>query len=296
MIFDVTLERMYKKLKTLTERNALKGKPIEKSLLTVLLKMNSTNRFSILKASSIPSIDIEKENISILCDKNLIRTTDVINQYILTAKGIYEIEKSINKINEQELLDFIDKNYFSIFKETEKDLKDNEKIILLAMVATRTFSEDSCMNLNMDESNMAINTWKEIFEMSFNILKELNLISKIDLESFYGKIGNDDPITHVMERMNDLPKKTKGLYKPIGDRKYCIKLPEDKKEFGEDLKFLFKKILGDKKLSNENIEKLNNFCIKIAREKEVHIFDPKKHKFHFEYDKIIREALLFSNI
>ena len=59
------------------------------------------------------------------------------------------------------------------------------------------------------------------------------------------------------------------------------------------LRFLFKKILGNHKLTTSNVDKLSNFCNEIATTKNIYIFDIKEHVFHNpEYDNIIKDALI----
>ncbi len=287
------LEKFYQKLyDNLEKMNKLK----ENSIIISFLYIKSNDQYRLLNESSIFSYKIPKEIINNLQDRKLIRNTDTLNNYVITAKGIWDIENKKNILNEIKLINYIDNKFFNVYKLSEKPLTDKQKVILFSMLAARTFSEKSSIDLKKDESIM--NTWKEIVDKSYEKLTSLGIISELDKDDLFGKKENkrnEKPVSHLYRHTDELPKKTRGLFKAIGKQKYFLDISKDSEISKESLGFLFKQIFESKVLSLTEINEIDTFCQEIAFTKNIYVFDPREHIFSKpEYDEIIRETLLDS--
>ena len=170
-IFEYLL-RFYKKLKTNVLSN---NKKSSGSVLLDLLNMKSNSRYSFLDKSSKKDTLSPKDFISYLVKNNYLRPTDSVGKYTLTAKGILEVEQRIDKLDIYKITDFMDKKYFNLFDKT-KELTDKEKITLLMMIAIRSFSKDSAINLKKGE--LTLNKLKQLIIDSFTLLLKHKRIKK----------------------------------------------------------------------------------------------------------------------
>lgn len=287
------LEKFYQKLYDNLEKiNKLK----ENSIIISFLYIKSNDQYRLLNESSIFSYKIPKEIINNLQDRKLIRNTDTLNNYVITAKGIWDIENKKNILNEIKLINYIDNKFFNVYKLSEKPLTDKQKVILFSMLAARTFSEKSSIDLKKDETVM--NAWKEIVDKSYEKLTSLDIISELEKDDLYGKKenkGNEKPVSHLYRHTDELPKKTRGLFKAIGKQKYFLDISKDSEISKESLGFLFKQIFESKVLSLTEINDIDTFFQEIAFTKNIYVFDPREHIFSKpEYDEIMRETLLDS--
>ncbi|MDD5181839.1 MAG: hypothetical protein PHC66_01555 [Candidatus Nanoarchaeia archaeon] len=265
------------------------------TVIASFLSINSNVRFRFLKNSAIQSMHIPETVIKDLSQRGLIRNTDVWSEYTLTARGIYEEEKILGLLSESKIIDRLDEEFFNEFGEkSEKELTEKEKIVILAMVAARSFSIESPMDLA--RSKLTTDAWKDIIDASFNMLKKLKLISKLELDDLYGKpgkSGSESPVSALLRRCNVLPKKIKGLFKTPGNQKYYVELDKDQKIFTEELSFIFKRVFDDYSLSLKEREELYKFCNEISK-KDYLIFNTVSHKFSEpKYDDMIKEALFY---
>lgn len=265
-----------------------------KSLLIWFLDIKSNDRLRLIKDSHINKIKIPKELFNELLDENLIKDTDVINEYVITAKGIWEYETSKQLLCKDNLLKYLDDKYFKTFKSKEKEITDKQKVILLTMIAARTFSKNSLIDLKMSES--ALKTWKDIATDAYDLLSSLNFLKDLKKHDLFYKRevrGNEKEISHLFRHCDEIPKITKGVFQALGKQQYFLNLYKDGKINKEDLKFILKKIFSNKKLSIADVDKISEFCNKIATEKNVYIFDIRNHIFHNpKYDSLIRDALI----
>jgi len=279
------LERFYKELSKNMEAN---GQLKEESVLFSFFKMNSNRRFKFLEESSINPGIIKKEILSSLLSKEFIRQTDKINHYVITGKGVFEIEKSIFSLNK--IINWIDKEYFNLYKEFDRPLKDQEKVVLFSLIAIRSFSNVAAVNLKKFQG--ISETVSQILEDSYEKLKELNIISELSKEKLYGGFKNESKVSGLFRRLTNLPKKTKGIYVTSGGSTYYLSLSIENKIDKEKLSYLLKQIFGNKKFSALEIKSIYNFLCDVAAKKSIYIFESKERIFSKPaYDKDIEEAL-----
>lgn len=168
-------------------------------------------------------------------------------------------------------------------------LSDKEKIIIFSMLAVRTFSRKSPVDLYKDE--IVRNEWKDIIEKSYEKLKEFNLI-KLDRHDLYDG-SRIDPIGNLF-RANTmmLHKKTRGLFRRSGDTIYFLDIFRESKILGDDINYLLK-LIGEEILND--LEEIYSFCLNISNDKSIFIFNPKEHIFSKpEFDDIMKDIILYS--
>ena len=233
------LDKFYASLYTTMLRN--KRKIIKESIFISFLKMSSNTSYELLSESSIHAHKISSEIIDELQNLNLIRGTDSLNKYAITAIGIWEVENKTNLINLPKFLAYLDEKHFDVYANSSKPLNDKQKVIIFSMIAARTFSEKSTVDLKRNDDTT--NAWKEITDQVYCKLKDMGIISNLKIESqdgksLYGKPGTEKPVGNLYRHTDKLPKLTKGIYKALGQQKYCLDLSDDCGLFKEQLTYV----------------------------------------------------------
>lgn len=288
--YEKDLQKFYDKL--INNLEIEKNRKIENSIITEFLKTRSNKIFEVLDKSSITRNRIPASVVSELLKNGLIRNTENLNNYTITASGVWEIEKKRGIINDSILIDFIDKEFFNFYEKAEKPLTPKEKVLILSMFSARAFSEESSLDLKRKDDNV-YNEWKNIIKKSCEKLKSLKLIINFDEKDLY-KNPNELPVSSLFRRANELPKKTKGIYKTLGNQKYFLDIYQGNKLSKENLKYLVNLLFEDKKLTISNLEDLYSFCCDIAHNSSIYVFDTVKHIFSKpEFDEIVRESLFY---
>lgn len=289
-IQDIELTKFYQKIYDATEKN--KKNIIKRSVFFTFLNLKSNVRGQLLREATIPSYKINRDALFHLESNNFIRKTETLGNYTITAKGIWEIEQKKNILNITNLLEFLDDKLFNISKFAEKPLSDKQKIVILSMLAIRCFSEDSPLDLKTTEQ--ILNVVKETVDKTYQLLKSLQLISKLNEDDLYGKKGNEHPVSNLFRHTDELPKLTGGLFKAAGNQKYYLDLYNKDQISHDGIKSLFEKIIGEKKLTFIEMEMLSDFCQKISHEKSIFLFsDIKKHVFSkTKFDDVIKDSLM----
>lgn len=280
------LKKLYQSLYDTIEKK--KKKLLGNSIILTFFKTTSNNRSQFLNDSSIPGHKIPKEILRKLEDENLIRLTSEYKNYAITCKGVWLVESTIKKLGPEELIDYIDTEYFNLFEKSSK-LKESDKLILFSMIATRTFSNKSPVDLS--KSDYVKDAWKKIFELTHKKMFEYKLILS-KLSDILNEGGNVHPISDLFRHANELPKMTKGVYIPTRDYKYYLNLYQNGNFDKENLIYLIKIIFNGKELSPSDLEDINNFWSQIAHDESAFVLNPSENIFwKHEYDDIIREAL-----
>lgn len=262
-------------------------KIINESIIITFLKPFSNKRYEMLSNTALDSFKFKRSVIDSLITDEMIRPTEEANKYSITAKGVWKIELTDGKISDQIILEYIDKNYFSVFK-SDEPLVDKEKVVLLSMISVRSFSEHSALNFH--DGQHIIQSWKSVLDKCGMFLKDFSVIKDYP-GKMYGKGGNEFPAIYLQERVNELFKKSRGLYKSPGNRIYYLDLYNN--HIKENLSLLFWLIFG-KKLTFDNVDIVIDFCNNVAYEMCIHIFkDIDQHIFlNPEYDDTLKNSIL----
>lgn len=280
------LQKFYNKLK---ENLILKNKHKYESLIHSFLEVTSNTRYLILNESSIEKNKVPNNVLDYLLNKDLIRPTDDIGYFTITAQGIWQIETEINNFDYKSIVEFLDKKFFSLFNNT-KNLSEKEKIIILSMIAIRSFSSSTALNLKIADN--ILSNMKDLIKDTYDLLKSFHVIKDLKKDNLFGAKGNEHPVSNLIRHTVDLPKKTRGIYTAIGYQKYYLNLFKNNEVSKIELSFLLWLIFGEG--TNLKIEdEVNNFCLENAYTKGIYLF--KKENLNFinpKYDDIVKDAFL----
>lgn len=286
------LKRFYNVLRdNLRREKSLKGN----SILTSFFETRSASRYKILGASTLLSSSVPQEVFLSLLSQNYIQKCGSIDNYAITAKGVWHHELVLGLMNEDSLLSYINNKYFENNTPTtsdKKDLDEKEKVILYTLIAARAFSEQSRADLKSKDS--VKDKWLELLERSYDNLLSLNLIMKIGKGEFLQKTGNEHIASSVFRHNNHMVQRTSGIYAYTGKYEYYLKLYVDSTFSKEKLSYLFWKLFKGE-ISMQAIDTITDYCNKVSSADSIYLFDMKKHIFSMPtYDAIIKDCLLDS--
>ncbi len=267
---------------------ALDNKLVQNSVLLSFFNFKSNIRFNYLlkaaqNADNIPDIIIKD-----LLESGDIREIGDMNNYTITGKGIWEIERDY-KLTENQLINFIDTKYFVVESEN-KDLSDKEKVILLSLIAIRAFSGEFCIDLKRSE--YLLESMKRIIDASHEILFDLGVIT-MQYSKLYGKKGNEHMVSNLIRHTDSLPKKTKSFFYAPGDQKYYLNIIEGGTIGKKDLLWLLKRILGKNVITDlEQYDRLKTFFNTIPYKEGYFVFENIDKSFvNHEIDDLIEVIL-----
>lgn len=262
------------------------------SIIISFIETTKNTIHKAMSASSKSSSKIPTDVLNSLLSEGLIQSTDEIDTYAITAKGVWLIENEKGVLNEEILISYINKEYF--VGDGVKPISEKEKVVLFSMIAARTFSENSSVDLNKD--NRTPDVWKDTLDAACEKLFSLGIVSQKTRDDLYNKSGNEHVVSGLFRRNNDLPRKVKGLYKFTGEKKYFLDLYDGSQISQEKLSYLFWQIFNGN-ISKESLEDISNFCNEISNNKSIYIFTIKNHPFSMpKYDLIIKDCLVESII
>ncbi len=277
------LNKFYNLLYDNIERN----KKLENnSVFISLLKIKTlTPRQKILRESSKSSSDIPTDVIKTLLSEKLVQSSDEIEKYTITAKGIWTVEKEREILNEESLMSFIDSEYF-IIGEKIKPITDREKVILFGMIAARTFSKDSLIDLKRDNYQ---DTWMQIFDMSYEKLKSLKIIKEAK-DELLGNSKTEPNVVNLIRHNIYLTRKIKGLYHTTNKMQYYLDISDGDQISHQKLSYLLWQIFQGY-LAKDSIDDVMNFCKKISN-MGIFVFDMNTHIFSMpKYDLVLEDCI-----
>lgn len=259
----------------------------DKSILISFLRINKTPRYKLLTKSAINSAKVPTKILNFLLSEQLIGSTDEIETYTITAKGVWLVENERGALNEDSFISYIDKEYFTIT--VQKKVTDKEKVILFSMLVARTFSETS--SLHLETGSPSVDVWKEILDASCDKLISLKIISKTAKDDLYTKAGNEHVVSNLIRHNIYLSPKIKGIYHSLGKQKYYLDIYNNSQISKDKLSYLFWKIFNGE-LNSESLEEVAKFCSKMSNDMSIHVFNLDDHIFSTpKYDLIVKDCL-----
>jgi len=259
------------------------------SIILSFIKTRKSSTFRLLERSVISSNLIPSEILISLLTKGLIQNYDQFNTYIISAKGIWEIEKENDNINYDILISFINKEYFKYNE--DKDLNDKEKIILFSMISARTFSELSAIDLKKEI--FIRDKWKEVMEKAYEFLFNHSYIN-LKNDKIFNTTGNVHIVSSILRHNNKMVQKTKGIYSYNRKQEYYLNIYNNNRFNEKALAYLFWKLFNGK-MSNKEVNLITKYCNEMSLKNSIYLFDIKKHIFTMpRYDTKIKDALINS--
>ena len=83
-----------------------------KSILISFLKTTKNSRNKLISESSLSSSKIPRNVLNLLLTEKLIQSNDDINKFVISAKGVWVVEKEKEIINEDIFLNYVNEEYF----------------------------------------------------------------------------------------------------------------------------------------------------------------------------------------
>ncbi len=288
----------YKTLRTVYhacyDRFQFRGRLRGGSLLVSCLEVKNNVRFALLSEASIGSESTDAQTVSELASKGLIRETDEPGRFTITAQGIWEVESTEQVLDVAALIDYLDRKNFALFSKAH--LTDKEKVVIFCLIAVRAFSENSCVDLHLDDATME--AWRGIIEKSHDLLLQLNVVPNLTRGELLRTKGTERPVSHLIRHTDALPRKTKGIFRAPGRQRYFLDLFDGVNIPLERLSFLFR-LIFEGNLGVAGMETVLDFCRTTAYDDAIQVFDfsggragSSEHLFAKPaYDDVIREAL-----
>jgi hypothetical protein len=280
------LEVAYDKL--ISSIRQAKKKLVGGSVLLAIMKLSSNELFNIISNSVI---EVNRNSLSLLSKleiEGLIKKTDITeksNSFVITCKGIFFLESKSKNLDINSILNFIELEKLD-FSNAHKELKNDEKIIILLLLSLRSFSKDTSMNLNDEDF---CNKWEEIIENStLPYLSENNIVNSKSIFSL--KTGNEHPVSYLMRHANDLPKKTYNLFASTKSNEYYLNIITNDKEQAEGQ---ISSLLGKVFVSIDSIQKereLINYLCSTAHKYGLSVMTSLDY-LTFDWDNIIGNAV-----
>jgi len=263
-------------------------KPMKGSVLLAMTKLSSNDRFTVMANSAQRFGKVYNNDLSPLKEKGYIKLSEISsksNTYVITAMGIYYIEFNKSVIDLNQILQFIQEDSLD-FPMSNKPFKDKEKSIIFSLIAFRTFDDKTMMDLNGEVPSAK---WTEIIGEQINSFLEKKKVidaSKI----FSSKSGHENPISYIVRRLNDLPKKTRNLFTTTNNNQYYLDIDvEDPEEAEDQIAFLLGKIFNNISTIDE-AEELKKFLCDIAQSQSIYVLNNFKY-INYDWDKLIKRAV-----
>ncbi|AKB44722.1 hypothetical protein [Methanosarcina vacuolata] len=224
------------------------------SIFLTLLRERKNNVMQNLDNSAVFSENADPQIINELIERGFIRCGNDLSKYVMTAKGVWEVERRLDKISLTKLMDDIDEYKYDI--SWGEKLTDKEKVVILSLIALRSFHEKT--PLNRKNGKKAIQNIHEI------ILKTIEFLNN-SIEGFKYSIPDEtreSPVNSVFARLVNLPQNTRRIYKfNEKEGKSWLDIYDEEKGMisEEKLSYLLWKVFGGN-LSFEDQTKIDSFC------------------------------------
>ena len=277
------LDKIYTRLKSTL---ILLKKYKQESVLFSFYQITTNGGYEVLDQSSINANEIPKEILMNYLRNGYIRPTDKIEKFAITGKGVWAIESEINNLSVDDLIKFNDLKFFNLFGK-KRELDGKEKVILLAMLGSRCFSKQSAVDILTKKQ--ILDSWKDIIDYTQKFLIENNILGT-NINLYINLKANEHAVSKLFHHTGELLKKTKGIYKAPGQRKYYLEVLMEDSQSNRNISYLFWLIFG-KKINQIGESTLVNYLRTIAYDKIINIQNPSMNKYlNMRYDKPIIES------
>lgn len=250
--------------------------------------MKSNDRSDLLRASSIDGKDVDYSALRTLLEEGVVQETDERSKYTITGRGVWLVESQSGVIQVSELIDHLDERYFR-FAGAAPPLTEREKVILLALIAGRAFSDVSAVDLQSDE--LTKDGWQTIVGKALDELRELGVVKKLSKRELLEREGNEVAVSHLIRHTDALPKKTRGLYVAGGRQRYYLSLGSPDVINTSDLTYILRRIL-ERNVPPSRLDRVNSFLRDVAYTDALKVFDLRTHRYATPaVDEVVHEAV-----
>jgi hypothetical protein len=189
------------------------------SVLYSIIRTTRASRSKLFRETAEKYIDPSTANS--LIEVGLIRESDDRRSYAFTMNGLFYTETIL--LENGNFFKESDKYFFNVFEDVS--ITDRERIILITMVALRTFSEKSA--IDMKESVGVQDEWWEILKRISDLLVEEKVVNEKTSLSSYTSSKIEHSASDVIRHSENLPPATKNVFIKPGNNLYYLDLIEN---------------------------------------------------------------------
>jgi hypothetical protein len=219
----------------------------KKSLILISLDANKNTIRNALNASKIEGNDQLHAN---LISEGFIRCIDP-GSYSLTAKGAWYVETEYYNFDINMVLEHLD---MSKFMPDNSKINDKNKVLLLVLLASRCFTEDTCAEYSTEETE---NVFRNLFENSSNFLAKHGYVKSGELFS-KTKASSKSELGNYTNSIDKLPSHTFYSFKS-GNNKYYLDVAQGGIINKKFVSSLFKVAFGGN-INISDIDDIVTFC------------------------------------
>lgn len=189
----------------------IKGENVPSDIIFRIYNMTKNNMSKMFSQSSTW---VSSEVANTLLKQGIIQRviSEDTEKYALTFKGIAQcIQVKYGKSLDEQFLEFLELSdqKFSATEQTRLGWK--EKLASLSLILMISISDSSAIRLKSDANKAVLS---EVFDKSLACLKKFGIVKK--KQNLKKVSRGEDPVSAVMSRLNDLPRKTNHYYKLAG--------------------------------------------------------------------------------
>ena len=269
-----------------------KTKLLNESVLWTLVELSANRTEKFLSNSSYSTAHFPREKLSELLAKELIHPFVSISnkeEFVLTAKGIWEIEKQQKDFSEDTLLSFMQEKHLTF---NVKPMNDKEKLVIFLLLCIRNFSDNIPMDLSTSKNR---DGWQRIFKVVYEFLSTNGFLKakQESFDKFISTKGSEHPVQSFIRHINDLPIKSGQIFCNPPGKKYASKCWLDLELDGQlqknKLTFAFKLVFP--KIPDFSTTKMiEDFCIEIANDYSKYVVNDYRF-IDSTHDDIIRQVI-----
>lgn len=293
MAFELS-EKSYSCLYDIYELCKKELKIKDGSIINEIISKTNNTRSIILTNCSVDCAAIDPTIIKELEDSSFIYMLNP-TQYTISFNGIWFIESKINIMNEEKLVDWIQSKYFApLGLDSNKGVGDRNRCIAFILIAMRSFSFDSSMDLEKSDDRRKM--WWTILKEASVFLHEMGMIKKVICDDdFIDKKtkklkGSDDPIVNIARHSYSLKMPSGGRYNS-NNLQYWFTIKDcDYDEMVSDLSQLIRLVFGNLRI--EQAKAMGNFSNILCEEYgwKLEQYSSDTRYLDAQYDKVIKDA------
>ena len=252
------------------------------SVFIKFLKVLSNTAMNYLDNATISLDETNPLLLNELIEGGFIRGGKEFSKYVITAKGVWEVENFLGKIDCQRLVNEIDEYKYDV--KWGGKLSDIEKVAILTLIVLRAFYKKT--PLNRKNGDIFVENTKEIIGTVTKYLTNCNEKFNIDLKHE----TRENLVDSIFARLDKVPKKTRGLFKSENNKNWLNIYSEEVNVVSEEkLGYLLWKIFGGN-LSIEKQNDINNFCNEILLRHKNYIYNSD------EIESFIFSDIIYQNV
>jgi len=282
-----TLRIFYRRLKSVLEIERPKNN--HESLLFPFFEMKANTRYRLLLKASISTQAESRSVIQILLDEKCISPSQELDQFHITAKGVWVLEDIDRVLTMDQLLTYLNGKYFSVGGKISAKLSEREKIVILLFLGLRAFSPDACIDVRPDDS--VLKALEEAARKCYSVLANIGSVSELKIDEVFKRKGIEHPVSNLIRHTDSLPRKTKGMFTALRSQKYYLDVSKDREIDAHKISYLLA-LLCNGKEGIGHLDDLGDIMESMSIDYSIYVFEDSSKSFSSPvYNHVMREAI-----